>query len=632
MKHKIDALLISDEIKQHLLGPKNLLTDKHKFYIDLVSFYAPAFLHLHPRQLDDLTEASYLYFRSLLLADSLFDDAAGKEHKLLLLLPIYEEAVKKLSWLFEEQHAFWPKFYSSKKEYYRSIKYEKSLHPTCSISSATFRGIAISKSAVCYSILEAMNALSHAPIDISDLQESLENIHIAFQYLDDIDDFRTDLEKGQRTYIHSVLDDELNGLGVYAMQVDNTLKHKYLFTSGLAEKFIKAASAYFRKALTVAEKYELVQLAIFLTTEIDKCHRQIYEINLLIEKTKAKSLKSNKIVNEIRGQQYSITLAIRYLENSMEEDGSFKDFLTLAGHGKTWVTAYTGSQLMAIPEAANILTQIKAMLSPLTRGSYNESIVEDADSLSFLIWFLKCSDNDIASELIERWLAFMDESGGWRTYKDEQGLRSILALDKQISAQGWLSPVHCVSATALFVLSLFPDLSNRFKQTAEYLQNEFDIYWKSYWWTSDIYATSFAIRAFCSGSYTTEAAKKACDWLCINQHRNGSWWHTSRARENAFYTAHAVLALMHADFKKYKANIDAAITWLVQHQTEDGSWKSDRILRIPSTGTLNPEDVKKWRNSSFGVNILVDDHNRVFTTSTVLNALDVYRKRTSDDY
>jgi len=627
MKHKINSLLISDEIKRHLLGQKNSLSDKHKFYISLASFYAPAFSHLHPRQLEDLTEASYLYFRSLLLADSLFDDAAGMEDKLLLLLPIYEEAVKKLSWLFKEQHAFWPKFYNSKRKYYRSIKHEKSLTPTSSISNSTFREIAISKSAVCYSILEAMNDLGNKSIDISDLQESLENIHIAFQYLDDIDDFRIDLEKGQRTYIHSLIDNELRCQSIYPTQVDNALKHKYLFTSGLAEKMIKEASEYFVKALTIANRYGLTQLGDFLTTEIDKCHGQIYEINLLIEKTKTKFLKSDKVISEIQGLQYSIALAIRYLENSMEEDGSFKDFLTLAGHGKTWVTTYTGSQLIGIPEAAKITDQIRAMLSPLTQGSYNESIVEDADSLSFLIWFLRCSENNMGSGLVEKWLAFMDQSGGWCTYNDEQGLRSFLALDEGIYVNGWLAPTHCVSATALFVLSLFPDLSNRFNQTAGYLEREFDIHWKSYWWTSNIYATSFAIRAFCAGNYGTDVIEKGCDWLCLHQNENGSWWHLSQDRENAFYTAHAALALIHADFKKYKVNIDAAISWLNQNQTEDGSWKSDRILRIPSTDTINPDNIKKWRNSSFGVNILVDDHNRVFTTSTVLNALDTYRQR-----
>ena len=49
-------------------------------------------------------------------------------------------------------------------------------------------------------------------------------------------------------------------------------------------------------------------------------------------------------------------------------------------------------------------------------------------------------------------------------------------------------------------------------------------------------------------------------------------------------------------------------------------------LVIPSPDSLSQKSVRRWRNSSFGVNILVDDHQRIFTTSTVLSALFEYEK------
>ncbi len=54
---------------------------------------------------------------------------------------------------------------------------------------------------------------------------------------------------------------------------------------------------------------------------------------------------------------------------------------------------------------------------------------------------------------------------------------------------------------------------------------------------------------------------------------------------------------------------------------EDGSWQSQRILRIPAPDVHEPNQVTKWRKSAFGVNTLTDDHNRIFTTATVINAL-----------
>jgi hypothetical protein len=93
---------------------------------------------------------------------------------------------------------------------------------------------------------------------------------------------------------------------------------------------------------------------------------------------------------------------------------------------------------------------------------------------------------------------------------------------------------------------------------------------------------------------------------------------------NAFYTALAIKSLIAYDAMSFQDSISKGVKWLLAHQTEDGSWQTNRILRIPATDVLYPSTVKRWRKSSFGVNCIIDDHNRVFTTSTVLNALHHY--------
>jgi squalene cyclase len=141
---------------------------------------------------------------------------------------------------------------------------------------------------------------------------------------------------------------------------------------------------------------------------------------------------------------------------------------------------------------------------------------------------------------------------------------------------------------------------------------------KSYWWTSDIYVYAFTVM-------TLARSGKDCSTL-IGQflaHQNeAGYWNNA----NAFYTALGLKSLLSYKHEKHKVAIEKAVAWLIKNQTTDGSWLTDRILRIPATDVTNPETVTQWRQSSFGVNALSDDHNRVFTTSTVVNALVLYSK------
>lgn len=297
MNERLNALPVSNEIKSYLIGKDNVFADKHKFYINLTKFYSPAFPVSSAIELDTLIDGSYLYFRSLLLADSIFDDPHTNKDKLLLLLPIFEEAVKKLAYIFPERHKFWIKFYQAKQEYFESILNERRLTLDGQITSKVFVTIAIAKSSVCYSILDALNDISDNQIDTLALKKSLEDIHIGFQYLDDIDDFKEDLERGQRTYAHSMVEGELKDKHGN-VEMDNENKHKYLFISGIAESLILKACNHFTQALSVARQYNLKDLENFLQSEITQCQSQVYEINLLIEKTKIKAKKSYTVIQK----------------------------------------------------------------------------------------------------------------------------------------------------------------------------------------------------------------------------------------------------------------------------------------------------------------------------------------------
>jgi hypothetical protein len=94
------------------------------------------------------------------------------------------------------------------------------------------------------------------------------------------------------------------------------------------------------------------------------------------------------------------------------------------------------------------------------------------------------------------------------------------------------------------------------------------------------------------------------------QHKNGGWC-----------TYIDETTLRNYDNDKYAHQVELGIKFLLNNQKTDGSWKSGRILTIPQTDIIDNEQIQKWRKSSFGVNIIVDDHKRIFTTVTVLKTL-----------
>lgn len=151
-------------------------------------------------------------------------------------------------------------------------------------------------------------------------------------------------------------------------------------------------------------------------------------------------------------------------------------------------------------------------------------------------------------------------------------------------------------------------------------------YWDSYWWTSPVYATAYAIIALADLPEHKAICQVACQWLSTQQLTDGCCLNPPTKKPNAFYTALALNALLLSDGTTHKTAIEKGVKWLLKNQTTDGSWTTDRILQIPATDIENPMTVKNWRNSSFGVNCITDDHNRVFTTSAVLNFLATYQK------
>lgn len=579
-----------------------------------------------------LNTAAYAYFKFLLSFDALIDAEAESNKKQALINLIqsfteFEHGIRLLSELYQTQEAFWQRFNELKKGYFGAIIKEKELSKNKpDINETLFETIAVGKSSMCHNSIYALQFLAQDSTFENDLISCVNHIHIAFQYLDDLDDFKSDVLEKQWTYPQSLLRSYFKKNAIEC--ADNEVAYKYLFVSGIAEQLVRKAIYHYQMASIITNKLDLVELGNYLAKQISSCEFYLNEIGFLFEKTRIITAKSNTLVlaNET---DTSIKNALTYLKNNQNADGTWSDFMTSAGTGKAWITGYVGKNIAEAFPNSEILQPTKQTLQKDIDSflSYNQSIFQDGDSTTFVLGLCGLLAID-TTKIQKKWYDYTMPSGGWVTYLHEEPLRKRLELPEDISVAAWISPKACVSAAAATVLKEIDQ--SAFNKTAAYLVKNVNSsgYWESYWWTSPVYATAYAIIALKDSSSYISICENACNWLSSQQQPNGSWLNPPTAKPNAFYTALALNALLNFDKITHQAAIEKGVNWLQNNQTTDGSWQTDRILQIPATDVENPQSVKNWRNSSFGVNCLTDDHNRVFTTSAALNFLATYQKST----
>jgi hypothetical protein len=558
---------------------------EHRFYAQLIPWLQPLFAKISVDKLQLLSESSYLYFKFLLSIDDFIDDGFAV-HNVRELDPSFSNhvlAIRYLASLFPEE-PFWNTFSDVRKKYFDVLHTEKILsEQKNAYDMSLFETIAKGKSIMCHNTIYALQYLANDANHEKSLIEVLNHIHIAFQCLDDIDDFNKDRKHGQWTYVQSLVRSYCQ-----ENQLDwsnDALAHKCLFLSGIAHKFLDKAQHHYQEALHITDKLGLDELSSYLKKQINHSRFFGQEIDYLVDKTKVISqLSQNTLSN---GDVFvAQNKALSFLSQWQAPDGTWTDFMTSAGSGKAWITGYVTAQLAECTPEISLLSETKQVLANQDAFflSFNDSIFQDGDSTTFVLYSQWLTHVAIDTTL-HRWLPFQNEQGGWSTYLDPQALRTRLDIPEDISVQAWITPKLCVSAVATFVLKKLSHPA--FSLSRDYLlQNQQpDGSWLSYWWTSNVYATAWAILALEKHSLEIQ---KACHWLISQQKEEGFWENPTSGKPNAFYTALALKALMRVQNADFKWVIDRGIQWILQNQTSDGSWMSDRILRIPATDIHDP--------------------------------------------
>lgn len=604
------------------------------FYKNMYSYLKPAFPPIDPLNLQKLERASLLFFQSLLSFDNAIDKPQAPDFRNFIKdgFLLHELAIRELTDIFTSDSLFWKSFDLIKKKYFLALQIEDELiNERKILSFDTFSKLAEGKSIFCTAAVDALCSITNDYSNEECLKNSILQLHIGFQFLDDIDDFSLDLKTNQPNLAVSMVRKYVQENGINISPENSISYHKLLFISGTATNILEMSIQSFEKAVLKLKNIPLIEYKEYVHNYIIKCKKLIISIGqALLKAEQKKKLSLNKIT---LSQQKSfktklnstVELAYKFLYSQLDNDYLWRDFLTSMGQSSFWVTGYVGFFLSEIRCSNHLLKKVAANLSNAEFTSYNNEMIQDADSSSFCIGFLSQQDKPISDELIQNWIRHCNESGGWRTYLDINTLKKRLELPFDYSVTGWTKPHLCVTAAAANVLLHYKaSFNDLLEKTLSFLANHQSLegFWQSYWWTSPIYATSLALQAFVkAGNKYHSEITKSIEWLLSLQTKDGCWLNPYTNLPSAFYTALSIKALIVTRDSISNQAIEKGTNWLIENQYSDGSWQCQHILRIPSPDSENPELLKNWRKGSFGVNTIVDDHRRIFSTVTALNSL-----------
>ncbi len=201
-------------------------------------------------------------------------------------------------------------------------------------------------------------------------------------------------------------------------------------------------------------------------------------------------------------------------------------------------------------------------------------------------------DRDRIGKALERALGFTlalrCRNGGWAAFdKDNEkewvGLIPFSDFGETLDPPSVDVTGHIVEALGC----LGRDLSDPIvAQAVDYIRSEQEACgsWFGRWGVNHIYGTGAVLPALRAVGENMEAdyVRRACDWLVSCQNEDGGWGETcasymdeslwGKGVSTASQTAWALMALLAQGSQDYRAPIEAGLGYLIETQTEEGSW------------------------------------------------------------
>jgi hypothetical protein len=633
LKDYVKLLPVDDTLKEYILEER-FIKENPSFYSYYPLLFERVFKPIGDVKL--LSIAGFLYYKSILTIDNVFDKETFDSKLYFLANFCQEEAIKILTSLFSLDSVFWSFWNKRKKEYAYALHIDKTLKNAN--SAEDFERLAECKSAIGKVAIDALHIMSIQVNDevYKDVLNSHKYFYAGFQILDDLDDLKEDIEHNQFNFAHSKLKINLNIENGCDKEYTISELNKLLYLTGTAQELLDMAIDYFDKSEKYIEKYQLTDwikeirklnnISISRKLNIDAYIKNI-EVRLILSKDKISLPNSSK---------NAIKKAVQFLQKNQNKEGAWQEWYNDAGCSDSWATAFI---LSFICQKDSLIkfnnASIKNAIGFLEKFAdniwgYNRYWLPDGDSTTFALLALH-EENNVKNQnaWFQKWLSFQKSDSGFSTYNSRVDLMSSLDKDDDNGLDGWLNSHLCVSSSAFYYISKVKPHTKMHDSLKAYILSKVNVkgIWDSYWWTSAIYSTAFLIKSSAHFEDVNFQSKidVAIHFLLQTQNQNGSFGDTYNS-ESAFYTALMVDALTEntSVYNRYLPSIKKAYTWLLENQLTDGSWNATPALRVPSPNVIHPDESAYWKEDTKGLNIRVTEFNRLFTSAIAISAIAKY--------
>lgn len=300
------------------------------------------------------------------------------------------------------------------------------------------------------------------------------------------------------------------------------------------------------------------------------------------------------------------------------------------------MTAYVGSALAENIDAPGRLAASAAWRALCRRRwlsgawGFNRLTPPDADST---VWGLQLAvrigaEDSARAARARRFLAgHLLADGSLVTYARSGPIRHFTRLNRSISFEGWCSSHTCVTAAAASL--------ERFQGHEQVLAclrriQAIDGSWPAYWWADRAYSTGLAAQGMAKSRDPSDQSclRRAVTWAA-NQILTGGSGYPSGLLGSAFATSYCLTILTcSSNPESVRLPIARAVDALIDGQRADGSWLPSAALRIPPPNVPDPDSYSNWQKGGRGGGSIQLDRNAVFTTASVLRALnELYNAR-----
>jgi hypothetical protein len=627
LKHYKIPLIIKRHLKSDSIEEK--VSDQ--LYTQYPQLFSLAFSNVKKQEIEALNISGFLYYKSILLLDELIDSKTGsKAEQLFLSNKLQEESIKLLTSVFGLDNTFWDLWSKRQQEYFKAVELEKQL--ALNPSYKKYQQVADLKAAFGKVAIDCLHILSKDKNQEkhNDLLQSHFHFSVALQLIDDLQDLEEDIDNNQFNWAYFQATATLQKEGYDTKALSLSELKKLIYIKAIATDIREEALAQLNKSKKFAENHAPIHWIEVIENQKKEIIQAIDKINGYKQQLISKTQLSNDFIKNCPDIKTQFNLAKNFIINHQNDNGSWFDYDTNAGLSNVWSTAFI---LNNISNTIFNEKTIKKAISFLKENKqedlwgYNTSMIFDSDSTSFAL--ISLAKNKIStSKELDLYLAQQQLKGGYSTYTNKHKLLECLNFE-YTNVQGWMQEHLCVSAVSYYLMETL-NLRSDFRDNIYIFllknQNQNGL-WDSYWWTSPIYATSFIIQAyFINNTEANESIEKAIDGLLSLQQNDGSFIDNHNFK-SPFYTALVIIAFCSNKivYNEYQDKIKLALKWLLSQQTTDGAFLSTYSLQIPEASIVNPKKVKKWsKEKNHTTNIICNDFMRLFTTSTCVNALNLF--------